>query len=138
MTFGDRLLRHRKNAGLSQEELSARSGVSVRAISDMERGRARSPQRCTTEALLDALGLGEPDRAELRRLARAGRTAVTNPVWSLPMYVADLVGRDPELATIAAKHCGLVVVHGAAGTGKTSLAVRVAHLLEGRFPDGQL
>lgn len=138
MTFGDRLLRHRKNAGLSQEELSARSGVSVRAISDMERGRARSPQRRTTEALLDALGLGEPDRVELRRLARAGRTAVTNPVWSLPMYVADLVGRDSELATIAAKHGGLVVVHGAAGTGKTSLAVRAAHLLEGRFPDGQL
>ncbi|HEX8867019.1 MAG TPA: helix-turn-helix transcriptional regulator, partial [Lentzea sp.] len=45
MTFGARLVHHRKAAGLSQEELSERSGVSVRAISDMERGRARSPQR---------------------------------------------------------------------------------------------
>ncbi|MET9231852.1 helix-turn-helix domain-containing protein [Lentzea sp. NPDC003310] len=138
MTFGARLLRHRKNAGLSQEELSGRSGVSVRAISDMERGRARSPQRRTTEALLDALDLGERDRAELRRLARAGRVAMAGPVWSLPLYVADLVGRDAELDAIARKSNGLVVLHGAAGTGKTSLAVRAAHLLEGRYPDGQL
>lgn len=138
MTFGARLLHHRKAAGLSQEELSERSGVSVRAISDMERGRARSPQRRTTEALLDALDLDEPAREELRRLARTGRVALPGPVWSLPMYVADLVGRDAELDAIAAKDSGLVVVHGAAGTGKTSLAVRAAHLLDARFPDGQL
>ncbi|MCR3753616.1 XRE family transcriptional regulator [Lentzea californiensis] len=138
MTFGARLLRHRKNAGLSQEELSERSGVSVRAISDMERGRARSPQRRTTEALIDALDLDDHDQAELRRLARTGRVALTSPVWSLPMYVADLVGRDAELDAIANMPNGLVVLHGAAGTGKTSLAVRAAHLLEGRFPDGQL
>jgi transcriptional regulator with XRE-family HTH domain len=135
MTFGARLLHHRKSAGLSQEELSERSGVSVRAISDMERGRARSPQRRTTEALLDALGLDEQSREELRALAR---NAPRNPVWSLPLYVADLVGRDAELATIATTRDRLVVVHGAAGTGKTSLAVKAAHLLESRFPDGQL
>jgi transcriptional regulator with XRE-family HTH domain/tetratricopeptide (TPR) repeat protein len=138
MTFGARLVQHRKNAGLSQEELSERSGVSVRAISDMERGRARSPQRRTTEALLDALGLDERSREELRRLARSGRVAPAGPIWSLPLFVADLVGRDAELDTIASLHSGLVVVHGAAGTGKTSLAVRAAHLLEERFPDGQL
>ncbi|MFS8101849.1 helix-turn-helix domain-containing protein [Lentzea alba] len=138
MTFGARLQQHRKNAGLSQEELSERSGVSVRAISDMERGRARSPQRRTTEALLDALDLDEPARDELRRLARSGRVAPAGPVWSLPLFVADLVGRDAELDTIAALDGGLVVVHGAAGTGKTSLAVKAAHLLEARFPDGQL
>ena len=138
MTFGARLVHFRKNAGLSQEELSERSGVSVRAISDMERGRARSPQRRTTEALLDALDLDEPDREELRGLARSGRVALPGPVWSLPMYVADLVGRDAELFTIAEKRHGLVVVHGAAGTGKTSLAVRAAHLLEEQFSGGQL
>ncbi|MFD9704230.1 helix-turn-helix domain-containing protein [Lentzea sp. NPDC059081] len=135
MTFGARLVHHRRLAGLSQEELSARSGVSVRAISDMERGRARSPQRRTTEALLDALGLDEPSRDELRRLARAGRA---RPVRSLPVYVADLVGRGAELDAIASARGGLVVAHGAAGTGKTSLAVRAAHLLEERYPDGQL
>ncbi|GLY54577.1 XRE family transcriptional regulator [Lentzea sp. NBRC 102530] len=138
MMFGARLVQHRRNAGLSQEELSDRSGVSVRAISDMERGRARSPQRRTTEALLDALGLDEGDRAELRRLARTGRVTQASPVWSVPMYVADLIGRDAELDAIAKTPHGLVVVHGVAGTGKTSLAVRAAHLLEGRFPDGQL
>ncbi|MGW6933716.1 helix-turn-helix domain-containing protein [Lentzea sp. NPDC054927] len=138
LTFGARLLHHRKHVGLSQEELSERSGVSVRAISDMERGRARSPQRRTTEALADALGLDDRGREELRRLARTGRVAPRNPVWSLPLYVADLVGRDAELDTIATTHDRLVVVHGAAGTGKTSLAVKAAHLLEGRFPDGQL
>jgi transcriptional regulator with XRE-family HTH domain len=138
MTFGARLRQLRKNAGLSQEELGERAGVSVRAISDMERGRARSPQRRTAEALFDALSLDARSREELRGLARTGRAGARSPAWSLPPCVADLVGRDAELDTITTTHDRLVVIHGAAGTGKTSLAVKAAHLLECRFPDGQL
>ena len=40
-----RLARH--NAGMTLEELGEQSGVSVRALSDMERGRALGPQRRT-------------------------------------------------------------------------------------------
>ena len=55
--FGRLLRRHRGEVGLTIEELSAASRVSVRAISDMERGRSRVPQRRTVEALVQALGL---------------------------------------------------------------------------------
>lgn len=37
--FGAVLRRYRSVAGLTQEELARRSGLSLRAISDMERGR---------------------------------------------------------------------------------------------------
>src|SRR4051795_3576501 len=72
-TFGDLLRSHRVRSALTQEELAAGSGVSVRAISDMERGRAKGPQRRTVEALAHVLRL---DGAELRVLldtAKAGR-----------------------------------------------------------------
>jgi pimeloyl-ACP methyl ester carboxylesterase len=41
--LGTLLRRHRRAAGLTLEELAAASGVSARAISDMERGRTRAP-----------------------------------------------------------------------------------------------
>jgi ribosome-binding protein aMBF1 (putative translation factor) len=36
--LGDQLRTHRRAAGLSQEELADRTGLSVRNISDLERG----------------------------------------------------------------------------------------------------
>jgi transcriptional regulator with XRE-family HTH domain len=53
--LGDRLRRQRIAAGLTQEELARRSGLSVRAISDMERGRTRRPQRSTLSQIVGAL-----------------------------------------------------------------------------------
>jgi transcriptional regulator with XRE-family HTH domain len=55
-SFGTRLRSFRLLAALSQEELAERSGVSVRTIGNMERGRARKPHRSTCEGLADALG----------------------------------------------------------------------------------
>ena len=53
--FGARLRACRRSAGLSQEELAERSGLSVRTISNLERGRARWPYRDTLRRLADAL-----------------------------------------------------------------------------------
>ncbi|GAA1353703.1 hypothetical protein GCM10009660_53860 [Catellatospora bangladeshensis] len=72
-TFGDFLRFYRLRAALTQEELAERTGVSVRAISDVERGRARTPQRRTVELLVAGLGLTGEDAAEFAGLARAGR-----------------------------------------------------------------
>jgi tetratricopeptide (TPR) repeat protein len=66
----------------------------------------------------------------------------------LPAEVPGFVGRGRELERLEALLDGvggrggagprLAVVAGTAGVGKTSLAVRFAHRVRGRFPDGQL
>src|ERR671932_317482 len=55
--FGDLVRRCRRSAGLTQEELAERSGLSVRAISDLERGVNRQPRRYTALQLAEALQL---------------------------------------------------------------------------------
>ncbi len=74
--FGSQLRAGRLAAKLSQEELAGRSGVSVRTISDLERGRTRWPRPDSVDRLVDALDLEGARRAELvalaaRRLAQA-------------------------------------------------------------------
>jgi tetratricopeptide (TPR) repeat protein len=59
-------------AGLTQEDLAERSGVSVRAIADLERGRTRRPYPSSVRALARALGLPETAGAELVARYRAG------------------------------------------------------------------
>jgi transcriptional regulator with XRE-family HTH domain len=53
--FGDLLRRHRLAAGLTQEELAAQAGLSVRGLSDLERGARLAPRRETVELLAEAL-----------------------------------------------------------------------------------
>jgi tetratricopeptide (TPR) repeat protein len=62
---------------------------------------------------------------------------------TLPLDVADFTGRQAELAQLLTQPgtAGVVAIHavdGMAGVGKTALVRRAAHLLAGRFPDGQL
>ncbi|MFC4031725.1 BTAD domain-containing putative transcriptional regulator [Streptomyces polygonati] len=74
------------------------------------------------------------------------RTAV-RPA-QLPADIASFVGRQDELARSRAllepddqgAHAPVVIgaISGMAGVGKTTLAVRWAHMVEDRFPDGQL
>src|SRR5579859_1515483 len=59
------LLRYRLAAGLSQEELAERAGLSRRGLSDLERGARRTPYPATVRRLAEALGLAEADRAAL-------------------------------------------------------------------------
>ncbi|WP_422770590.1 ATP-binding protein [Plantactinospora sp. WMMC1484] len=151
--FGDLLRTLRRRGGLTQEELSERSGSSVRSIREMERGRVRSPQRRTATLLADALGLDGADRTDFLAAARTERippdgTPATVVPGELPSAVPDLAGRGAELAvlrTVVADlaagrtgTAGLVVLHGPPGIGKTSLTVAAGHLLSPSFPDGQL
>jgi len=71
-SFGDLLRQLRSAASLSQEELAARGGLSVRGISDLERGARHAPRLETVRMLADALSLGEGDRAALLAAARPG------------------------------------------------------------------
>ncbi|ARF82310.1 tetratricopeptide repeat protein [Kitasatospora aureofaciens] len=71
--FGHLLAGHRVAAGLTQEDLAATAGVSLRALGDMERGRTRGPQRRTVRALAAALGLDGAQSAALEGAAQSGR-----------------------------------------------------------------
>lgn len=129
LAFGDVLRRHRIFAGMSQEELAARAGLSARAISDLERGAKRTPRRDTLQLLVEALQLAGDDRARFITAARepasrsASRPAHTSeshvtsmsgaaahplqsaaPVGGFLRAVPDgsLVGREGELAAILA------------------------------------
>ncbi|MDP4509276.1 helix-turn-helix domain-containing protein [Nonomuraea turcica] len=157
-SFGPLLRSLRQAAQLTIEELSHASGVSVRAIGDMERGISRGPQRRTVQALAEALRLDDEQRAELAEAARAGRPRPGGPgaersenqvgrprLYELPRGLGDFVGRVAELELLceqgrAASADGptpVVVVHGQAGLGKTACVVRAAELLREVFPDGQ-
>jgi transcriptional regulator with XRE-family HTH domain len=59
------LRRQREAAGLTQEDLAQRSGVSIRAIGDLERGRTRRPHPRSIRLVASALGLAGPACDEL-------------------------------------------------------------------------
>ncbi|HEX6358838.1 helix-turn-helix domain-containing protein [Actinophytocola sp.] len=139
--FGTVLRSYRTNRGLTQEELADRSGLSVRAIRNLEIGRTERPQRQSVVLLATALRLAEPDRAAL--LAAAGRRDTTRPArCELPPDVPDLAGRDHAVAAITrvltTPGARLGLVDGGPGVGRTALAVHVAHRVRDRFPDGQV
>jgi transcriptional regulator with XRE-family HTH domain/tetratricopeptide (TPR) repeat protein len=118
---GEWLRQQRVAAGLTQEDLAERSGVSVRAIADLERGRTKKPYPSSVRALVRALGLPEQAGADLVARYRAGdgaahadtgqadtaRAADTAEVnggvtvpRQLPTRVPHFAGRAGELAQL--------------------------------------
>src|SRR5919202_1355626 len=67
--FGELLKRYRATVGLTQAQLAERAGVSVRAISDLERGVKRRPHPYTVQRLATALELDGDDLAQFQRAA---------------------------------------------------------------------
>src|SRR5947208_588652 len=90
-TFATLLRRSRQAAGLSQEELAERAGVSVRTIGDLERGVSQAPRKDTVDLLAQALALAAPERAALaetvRRLSTAASSVPAPAVPSSPALV---------------------------------------------------
>jgi len=78
-TFGMLLRRFRLAAGLSQERLAERAGMSARGISDLERWIHRAPYQQTLIQLLDALGLDGQQRAVMTAAARRTGRATAGP-----------------------------------------------------------
>ena len=75
--FGRLLRHHRVRANLTHEALAARSGLSVDAISMLERGTRQSPRQSTVLALAQALRL--PTAAREVFLAAAESPTVPSP-----------------------------------------------------------
>ncbi|MFD7091034.1 helix-turn-helix domain-containing protein [Streptomyces sp. NPDC059896] len=70
--FGTVLRRLRERAGLTQEELERRSGVSVSTVRGLETGKRRNPRMTTVQQLADALAVRPEDREELLSAAVPG------------------------------------------------------------------
>src|SRR5471032_2777411 len=68
--LGDLLRRYRVAAGLTQEELAERAGVSVRAVGDIERRVSGTPHRNTVSLLSQALNLTDDTRRAFEASAR--------------------------------------------------------------------
>ena len=146
-SFADHLRQLRTAAALSQEELACRAGVSVRGISDLERGVRRAPHLATVRLLADALALNPADR---RALLAAARSTPLSPAQMrdgasagcdvLPIPLTSLVGRERELSSLVSllgnTEARLVTLTGAGGTGKTRLALEAGVRLQEDFGDG--
>jgi predicted ATPase/DNA-binding XRE family transcriptional regulator len=130
-SFGAHLKALRQAAGFTQEELAEIGGLSVHAISALERGERRRPRVETVRALSAALDLSAADRDVLVRLARAPEATAVDELSTSYLAVppTPLVGRETELHTLRQWTAGpsrLITVVGAGGVGKTRLALELA------------
>jgi transcriptional regulator with XRE-family HTH domain len=127
-TFGELLRRHRGEKGLSQDELAEQAGLSVQAVSAMERGvtqwpyrdtvarlpaallmletAARRPARQAADVLVLTPGLFRVGAAQSREMAagtppghETQRPAMATGE-TLPVPLTALIGRDRELVDI--------------------------------------
>jgi tetratricopeptide (TPR) repeat protein/transcriptional regulator with XRE-family HTH domain len=135
LEFGCLLRRLRAREQLTQEALAEAATLSVRTISDLERGVNRTARRATAELLATALGLVGPERSSFIAAARgrpapAGmetsgpRTGVARPATR----AEALIGRDSELTAlaklmveVAAGLGNAVLIEGEPGIGKSAL-----------------
>ena len=135
-SFGAQLKALREAAGYTQEELATIAGLSVHAVSALERGERRRPQVDTVRALSAALDLTGPIRDALLASARApAHAAVFDELsgGSLPVPPTVLLGREADLQRLrrwlvdpAARLTTLV---GPGGVGKTRLALELARAI---------
>jgi predicted ATPase/DNA-binding XRE family transcriptional regulator len=102
-TFAERLRRLREAAGLTQEELAERAGLSSKAVGLLERGERTRPYPHTVTALSEALDLSGEDRSALVASVPRGRpTAAAVPPRSYPgPPPTPLLGRERELREVA-------------------------------------
>lgn len=123
----------------ADEVFAARLAAALGAVGRRE--SALEVLRRTRRALWDEAGVwpGADLTAVYRRIAGTEWTT-PGPPAQLPPAVPDFTGRAAELADVARalRSPAPVVLHGAAGAGKSALAVQAAWRARRRFPDGQL
>jgi predicted ATPase len=143
-TFGTLLRRYRLLAGLTQEGLAERAGLSLRGVSDLERGQRRVPYPDTVDRLIAALELGPAEQQALhaaRHTAPTGSRTKGAPIMSVSRPAVPLtsfIGREHELREIhqLLGRARLVTIVGAGGAGKTRLVLEATREQNANFLDG--
>lgn len=125
LAFGAQLRSLRVAAGLTQEELAERAGLSARGIADLERGTRKSPYAETVERLCAALQLG-PDERDRLLAARRRALSSAEPLVALPTSLSSFIGRKDQIAKIQQQlqRIRLLTLTGPGGIGKTRLALQ--------------
>jgi transcriptional regulator with XRE-family HTH domain len=145
LAFGIELRRLRQQRGLSLTELSKSIHYSKGYLSRIETGKRAA---CSDLARLcdEVLQSGGTLTTLLPGRPRTGRARLPRPA-QLPADIVSFVGRDDTLVQLddlmdaRDRQAGQILVSaicGAAGVGKTALAVHWAHKTRRMFPDGQL
>jgi predicted ATPase/DNA-binding XRE family transcriptional regulator len=144
-SFGTKLRQLREAAGLTQEELAGRAGLTRNAISALERGERRRPYLHTVRSLADALDLSDDKRATLaaavpRQDEDSDAIGAALLERSIPTPPTPLLGRERDLEEITAllsrPEIHLLTLTGIGGVGKTRLAIEAARNTVEPFPDG--
>ena len=124
--------RRRLAASLTQEELAEKAGISLRTISDIERGLRRFVYRDTAERLAEALQVATAERDAFVAIAR-GRVKAKGPVSRvshISVPATSLVGREDEIERLVAALrdpiTRLITLTGPGGIGKSRLAAEAA------------
>jgi predicted ATPase/DNA-binding XRE family transcriptional regulator len=135
-SFGAQLKVLREAAGFTQEELATIAGLSVHAVSSLERGERRRPQVETVRALSAALDLTGAARDALFGSARAPAENSASDVMSgvaLPLPLTVLLGRESDLRTLrqwlADPAARLITLIGPGGGGTTRRVLELARAI---------
>jgi len=126
------------------------TGTELAAFTAAARGRENLGQRGPGEHGPGEHGPGEPAES-VAAPAAGGAGGAAAPAGRpvprmLPRDIQSFTGREAELDMLIAAASrayrsgtvGVCAVEGMGGVGKTALALRAAHLVADRFPDGQL
>jgi predicted ATPase/transcriptional regulator with XRE-family HTH domain len=163
-SFGDWLRLKRKSLDLTREGLAQRVACSAATIRKLE-SEERRPSAQIVDRLAVIFQIPESEKSSFLRFARgdwrsappaeseaspwrtagepsggAQTLAAVKPMHNLPAQANALIGRDSELAAIAARlsspECRLLTLLGTPGIGKTRLSLQAGRNALRQFPDG--
>jgi ABC-type transport system substrate-binding protein/class 3 adenylate cyclase len=120
-SFAALLRHHRRVAGLTQEELAERAGLSRGAIDTLERGTRRTPRKETVALLAEALALGPDDRATFAAAARRTLAAALAATPAAEFVLGGHDGNTPAATAAATLPRGVVTFLFADIEGSTQL-----------------
>ncbi|MFD3616040.1 BTAD domain-containing putative transcriptional regulator [Streptomyces sp. NPDC058676] len=142
--FAGQLMRALQRCGRRPDALNTFRTLRSHLVEELGLEPSAQLQRLHQEVLADRGHLRGPAAAKAETTP-TGRRPVPGPA-QLPADTGDFIGRDRELdqletflgAERSSTGMRVVEVHGPPGVGKSAFAVRAAHRLRPRFPDGQL